>query len=172
MRPSHNIKTSHTNLPVTQRHIPEEMRPPSQTNHTFIYTVTAWPFPVSSLSITITDVSKTSPSTGLQVFPIAFWILLKVSTAHPVNIPRQFIFYCIFPLYMHYIKLMVATLTLDSIPLYYQIMNASHNPKVQGFHKRMVGFKVSIEENLVRRKKQNMFYFTRKTSEFHMSYMM
>jgi hypothetical protein len=41
-------------------------------------------------------------------------------------------------------------------------MNASHNPKVQGFHKRMVGFKVPTEENLGKRKEQNMFYFTRK----------
>jgi hypothetical protein len=58
------------------------------------------------------------------------------SCQHP---PPQFIFYCIFLLYMHYIKLIVATVTLDSIPLYY-IMNASHNHKVQGFHKRMVGY--------------------------------
>jgi len=26
-------------------------------------------------------------------------------------------------------------------------MNASHNPKVQGFHKRMVGLKAPTEEN-------------------------
>ena len=57
MRPC-NIETSHTNLPVTQRHIPEEMRPPSQTNYTFIYIVTTLPFPLPSLSRTTTDVSK------------------------------------------------------------------------------------------------------------------
>jgi hypothetical protein len=30
---------------------------------------------------------NTRPSTVLQVLPVAFWILLKVSTAHPVNNP-------------------------------------------------------------------------------------
>ena len=35
----------------------------------------------------------------------------------------------------------------------------------------MVGFKASTEENLVREKEQNIFYFTRKTQEFHMGYM-
>jgi hypothetical protein len=39
-------------------------------------------------------------------------------------------------------------------------MNASHNPKVQGFHKRMVGFKALTEENLgsIKRTKYVLFY--------------
>jgi hypothetical protein len=35
----------------------------------------------------------------------------------------------------------------------------------------MVGFKVSTEEHLVREKEKNIFYFTRKTQEFHRGYM-
>jgi hypothetical protein len=35
----------------------------------------------------------------------------------------------------------------------------------------MAGFKVSTEETLVREKGPNVFYFTRKTQEFHMSSM-
>jgi hypothetical protein len=34
----------------------------------------------------------------------------------------------------------------------------------------MAGLKASTEEKLVREKERNMFYFTRKREEFHMSY--
>jgi len=42
---------------------------------------------------------------------------------------------------------------------------------VQGFHRRMVGLKVSTEENLVGEKVQNIAYFTGITEGFHMGCM-
>lgn len=145
MRPSCNTEISCTNLPVTQCHNPQEIRPPLQSNYTFIYTSTTLPFPVPGLSRPIRDISKYKSYCSTSIYNCIFDSFKSINSS-------------------------VETITLDSIP-YYHITNASHNPKVQGFHKRMVGFRVSTEENLLRRKEQNVFYFTRKTSEFHKSYM-
>jgi len=49
-------------------------------------------------------------------------------------------------------------------------MNVSHNPKAQGFHKRMVGFKVSTEENLVRRKEKNVLFYQKNIRISHELY--
>jgi len=38
----------------------------------------------------------------------------------------------------------------------------SNHDNIEGTHKRMVGFKESTEENLVREKEYNTFSFTRK----------
>jgi hypothetical protein len=40
----------------------------------------------------------------------------------------------------------------------------------KGFLKTIIGFKAFTEENLIRKKEQNMFYCTRNTQQFHMGY--